>query len=423
MDRGPTSRHRRVALICDSSGPYTGIGRFSRMLHTGLHAAGLEVVEAMPTLPPLPAASYQLMKLLGRDLRAFLTNYPTWCSYPAADIYHLTHQALAPLLLIRRPSGKVVITVHDIFPYMLRNERWFRPWFKRGRNIDQALLRLAMLGLRRADQLIADSEYTKRCIIEQLGIAPEKIAVVYLGIDHERFRPLSVPGSIRERYRLPQGRRYLLYVGSEDPRKNLITLVQALAQVRSELPDVELIKAGRSHCDPERQRLVQLATELGVRTAIHFLEEIPEEHLPLLYNLAELYVTPSLYEGFGFPLLEAMACGTAVVYAGAGSLPEIAGNAGIAVSPCTADLLAGALLSVLKRREEQARLRTAARERAAEFTWSATTQSTLAVYRRVMQSDSDLVSPARWPGPQGARSACEFDFCDASPQERGDEAQ
>jgi len=306
-------------------------------------------------------------------LRAFLTNYPLWCRYPDADIYHLGQQALASLLLIRRPRGKVIVTVHDIFPHLLRNDPWFR---------------LAVLGLERADHLIAISHYTKRTLVDHLGILPEKITVVYHGIDHERFRPLVADSSIRETYRLPEGRRYLIYVGTEDPRKNLVTLVRALAQVRRELPEVELIKAGRSHCVEERQCLVELAAELGVLKAIHFLEDVEEDHLPQLYNLAELYVTPSLYEGFGFPLLEAMACGTPVVYADAGSLPEIAGSAGIAVAPVNTDSLARGLLSLLRQRDQQSALRAAGRERAASFTWAASTQSILAVYGKLMHGNS-----------------------------------
>jgi glycosyltransferase involved in cell wall biosynthesis len=367
-------RDSKVALICDWNGPDTGIGRYWRMLYGGLRRAGLDAVQVTPMLPRLPDTAYQLLGLLGRDLRAFLTNYPLWCWYPDADIYHLAQQALASLLLVRRPRGKVIVTVHDIFPHMLRRDPWFR---------------LAVLGLKRADHLIAISHYTKRCLVEHLGIQPEKITVVYHGIDHERFRPLITASSIRERYRLPERRRYLIYVGSEDPRKNLVTLVRALSLVRRELPEVELIKVGRSHSDEGRQCLVGLATELGLLKAIHFLEDVQEEHLPQLYNLAELYVTPSLYEGFGFPLLEAMACGTPVVYADAGSLPEIAGSAGLAVAPINADSLASGLLSLLRQKDKQSALRAAGRERAASFTWTASTQSILAVYGKMIHGNSD----------------------------------
>ncbi|HEX6436664.1 MAG TPA: glycosyltransferase, partial [Candidatus Binatia bacterium] len=150
------------------------------------------------------------------------------------------------------------------------------------------------------------------------------------------------------------------------------------------LPDVELIKVGRAHFEREREHLIKLADQLGVRTAIHFVEEVSEDDLVSLYNLAEVCVMPSLYEGFGFPVLEAMACGTLVVYANAGSLPEIAGTAAICVSPCDARSLAGALLDVLDERANKVISKAHRRAQAARFTWSATVKNTAAVYRRLL---------------------------------------
>jgi glycosyltransferase involved in cell wall biosynthesis len=380
----------KVAVVCDWNGPHTGIGRYWRMLHGGLRESGVDAVQVSPWMPRLPDAAYRGMALLGRDLRAFLTNYPLWCRYPRADIYHLGQQALTSLLLVRRPKGKVVVTVHDIFPHTLRND----PWFK-----------LAVMGLARVDHIIAISQYTKRCLVEELAIAPDKITVVYHGMDHERFRPLTPSGGLLQRYQLPEGRRYLIYVGTEDPRKNLRALVRALAQVRRVLPEVELIKAGWSHDAEERQILLALAMELGVLGAIHFLEDVREEDLPQLYNLAEVYVTPSLYEGFGFTLLEAMACGTPAVYADAGSLPEIAAGAGVAVAPVTAERLAAELLSLLGQRDRRDALGVAGRQRAASFTWPERTRNVLAVYTELLNGSSTRSSQAWKPSTNEASAA------------------
>jgi len=355
------------------------------MLHNGLREARINAVRVAPTVPSLPTVSYRVLRLLGRDLRAFLRNYPLWSAYPKADVYHVTSQPLAALLVLRRPKGKVVVTVHDIFPYMLRND----PQLRSSYYIDPFYVRVAMAGLKRADHLIAISEYTKQCVVEHLGIAPEKISVIYHGIDHQHFRPLPVPTGIRESYGLPEGRRYLIYVGREDPRKNLVTLVRALAQLRRDLPDVELIKVGRSHSDIERRRLVELATQLGIRTAIHFLEDVPEDDLPPLYNLADLCVMPSPYEGFGFPALEAMACGTPIVCANVGSLHELVGNAGVQVYPHDIDILAGNLLALLNSTDKQLMLRRTGQDRAANFTWTATILNTTGVYERLIHADSD----------------------------------
>jgi glycosyltransferase involved in cell wall biosynthesis len=372
--------HGTAALVAGTTEVNTGIGRYVEMLDAGLQQAGVQTTRVAPTLPLLPDFTYRFLQWFGRDLRAFFTNYPLWSTYPEADIYHVTQQTLASLLIFSRPSGKVVVTVHDIFPYMVRNDPQLGSPYGGSENV---YYRLPVAGLKRANHLIAVSEYTKRCVVKHLGISPEKISVVYNGIDHERFRPLTVPAAIREKYRLPPERRYLIYVGSEDPRKNLVALIGALAKVRKKLPNVELIKVGRAHFYRERRRLIDLANRLGVRTEIHFLEDVPEDHLSLLYNLAEVCVIPSLYEGFGFPVLEAMACGTPVVYADAGSLPEIAGNAGVPVSPCDVDTLTHTLLALLTRKQNQLLLRSAGQNQAARFTWAATTQSTVAVYRQL----------------------------------------
>jgi glycosyltransferase involved in cell wall biosynthesis len=377
----PGVTSQRIVLIAKPGGPQTGVGRYVQALHEHLREAGVEATRLAPALPPLPDAGYSGLRRLGVDLRAFLTNYPVWASYPPADIYHLTSQNLASLLLFRRPSGRVVVTVHDIIPYVLRHNPQLSSYRTAA---DRLFDQLAMAGLKRADALIADSAYTKQCVVEQLGIAAEKIAVVHLGIDHGRFHPLDVPADTWERYRLPRSQCYLIYVGSEDPRKNLETLVRALAEVRAQLPDVALIKVGRAHNDSERDRLVELATALGVRSAIYFLDDVPEADLPLLYNLADICVMPSLYEGFGFPVLEAMACGTPVVCARATSLPEIAGGATVLFEHENGAVqsLAASLLRILPDDDLCGQLSELGQIQATTFHWQRTSQQVLGVYQQ-----------------------------------------
>jgi glycosyltransferase involved in cell wall biosynthesis len=365
----------RVALIARPELD-TGIGRYVQMLDRGLREAGVDATTVSPSIPRLPNASYRALRLMGRDLDAFLRNYPLWSVYPDAEIYHLTGQTLASLLLFRRPKGDVVVTVHDLFPYVLRRS-------PRGRALygtDRTYYRLVNAGLKRADHLIANSEYTKQSIIDVLRLPPEDITVIYSGLDHGLFRPQPVPSEIVDRYSLPQGRRYLIYVGSEDPRKNLTTLIRALVDIRRAHPDVELIKVGRSHCEPERLRLLDMAKQLDVEDAIHFLELVPDADLPLLYNLAELYVTPST-EGFGFTVLEAMACGTPVICAKTGSSPEIVGDAGVQVAPLDGEALGAAVIRLLEDDEERLHLREVGRTRAASFNWPGAIRATIDVYR------------------------------------------
>jgi glycosyltransferase involved in cell wall biosynthesis len=368
----------RAALIAKPGGAHTGVGRYVRMLHQGLSAQGAAVERIAPMVPPLPNAAYSAIRRLGPDLRTFFLNYPLAAKYPSADVYHLTSQNLASLLLFRRPPGKIIVTVHDIIPFMVRNDPQLSSYRSAA---DRLFDRLAMAGLRRADRLIADSHATRSSVVEHLGIAPEQIAVVHLGIEHERFRPLPLPESLWQRYALPPDRRYLIYVGSEDPRKNLPTLLAALATIRREAPDVALIKVGRAHFAHERRRLLDLAAELKLHAAIHFLDDVQEADLPLLYNLASICVMPSRYEGFGFPVLEAMACGTAVVCANASSLPEIAGDAALLFDPGDADGLAQAVIRLLHDDAARELLRAAGRRQAAQFTWQRTVSATISLYQ------------------------------------------
>ncbi len=165
------SWHGTAALVAGTTEVNTGIGRYVDMLDAGLQQAGVQTTRVAPTLPVLPDFTYRLLQWFGRDLRAFLTNYPLWSTYPEADIYHVTQQTLASLLLFRRPSGKVVVTVHDIFPYMVRNDPQLGSPYGSSEHV---YYRLPVAGLKRANHLIAVSEYTKQCIIEHLGIGPEK---------------------------------------------------------------------------------------------------------------------------------------------------------------------------------------------------------------------------------------------------------
>ncbi|MHB0869403.1 MAG: glycosyltransferase family 4 protein [Chloroflexota bacterium] len=379
-----SARSPRVALVSKPGGVHTGIGRYTRMLREGLAALGEEAASVVPGSPGYLRPAFRVMRRLGLDGEAFLANYPVRASYPEAELYHFTSQSLATLLITSRPRGKTVVTVHDIIPYMLRNDPRLRPYRTPA---DRLFERIAMAGLRRADRLIADSAYTKRCLVERLGIDRGRIEVVHLGVDRSRFRPMPVPPGTRDRYGLPEGKRYVIYVGSEDPRKNLAALLRALAEVRHDLPDVELVKVGMARFQAERARLTALAEELGIGAAVRFLDEVPEDDLPLLYNLAELCVMPSLYEGFGFPALESMACGTPVVATDAASLSEVVGDAGLLVQPDTGALARG-ILRLLADRRERARLAGAGRERAACFTWERTARETLRVYGAAAVGDS-----------------------------------
>jgi len=166
----------RIALIAKPGHADSGVGRYTRELASALTKLGHEVIIVYPMCPFPEWLVRGVRRLAGRDLRAFFENYPVWARYPEADIYHITSQNLATLMLFRRPPGKTVITVHDIIPFMTRRMIEISPY----RHVFDALLdRIAIRGLRRASTRIAVSEYTRQTLVCELDYGAESIVVVH----------------------------------------------------------------------------------------------------------------------------------------------------------------------------------------------------------------------------------------------------
>ncbi|MGE5138234.1 MAG: glycosyltransferase family 4 protein [Rudaea sp.] len=289
---------------------------------------------------------------------------------PASDIFHATDHLLPP-----RRRGRSVFTIHDLifrfFPeYHLPLNRWY---------LSLMLPRF----MRDADAIIAVSENTRRDVARLMGIPDDKISVIYEGVN-PAFRPVESAealAAVRQRYRLPP--RYILYLGTIEPRKNLLMLLdayQALLARADSAPD--LVIAGRKGW--LYQPVFDKVRALGLGERIHFTDWVAGEDAPVLQTAAELFVFPSLYEGFGLPPLEAMACGTPVVCSNASSLPEVVGDAGLLVDPRDTAGWTEALARGLCDEELRATLRGRGLEQAARFTWDRAARETLQVYRRVM---------------------------------------
>jgi len=169
----------RIALIAKPGHENTGVGRYTAQLRAALEALGHEVVVVHPAAPVPGVVVRAAHRLLGWDLAAFFDNYPVWARYPRADVYHVTSQNLATLLLLRRPPGKTVVTVHDIIPWLLRDDPQLRVYNHR---VAEWFDRLALVGLRRADGVVADSEFTRESVREE-GVEVGAITVVMLGVD------------------------------------------------------------------------------------------------------------------------------------------------------------------------------------------------------------------------------------------------
>jgi glycosyltransferase involved in cell wall biosynthesis len=368
----------KVALVTKPDKQMTGLLRYALSLYEPLRAQGVDITLLHPE-SPVPEEVAWASRALGLDATAFFHSYPVSVRLGGADVCHLASQTLATLLLFRR-LPPTVVTVHDLIPYLVRGDRALSNY---RHPFDRLFDRLALRALRRAEALIAISEFTKRTIVEAVGYPPGCIHVIHRAVDRQVFRPLPVPATFRQRYGLDESCSYVLYAGSEDPRKNVATLIRAFALVRQRVPQARLIKAGAAHFPEERQRLLRLAAELGQEGSVRFLGHVSDEDLPLLYNAAHVFVLPSFYEGFGLPALEAMSCGTPVVASNRTSLPEVVGEGGVLVDPADEQALAREVAALLAGPERRAAAAQAALRQAGRFSLERQAAETMAVYDEV----------------------------------------
>jgi glycosyltransferase involved in cell wall biosynthesis len=285
------------------------------------------------------------------------------------DVFHSPDFLLPPLR-----HGRAILTVHDLS---------FR---RRPECADAALAaylnRAVPPSIQRADLVLADSRSTQADLVELLGVPAAKIEVLYPGVGdaYQPVRDEATLAAVRQKYNLPDN--FVLFVGTIEPRKNLVTLLQAWPKLQiadCRLQIALVIAGGKGWLYEETFATVE---RLGLSGDVVFLGYVPETDLPALYSLARLFVFPSLYEGFGLPPLEAMACGTPVVCAHTSSLPEVAGDAALLVDPLDADGLAAAMQQALSDEGLRARLVERGLRQAARFTWRAAAQQLLAIYER-----------------------------------------
>jgi len=266
-----------------------------------------------------------------------------------------------------------VCTFHDLIP--LDNPEWFSPRFSAW--YGWLMPRLA----HQVAHLIAVSEFTRRRIVERFGVRPGKVTVIPNGID-VRFspRPMEEIVAAREGLALPEG-QYFLFVGSLEPRKNLRRLLSAWERVQRQLPDgTWLVIAGAKG---RSQVFSQVPVE-QLPPRVHLTGYVSDDTLPALYSGALALVYPSLYEGFGLPPLEAMACGTPVITSNTTSLPEVAGDAAILVDPLDLDQIGSAIARVATDSGLRTDLSRRGVARAANYSWDVAAKATLQVLESYM---------------------------------------
>lgn len=287
-------------------------------------------------------------------------------------IYDLTNQTLSFMAKKLRPA---IVTVHDIIELL-------EPQDRRAAMFNRYLYS----GILAAERIICVSEFTKKQVKEHYRVPESKITVIYNGVGPE-FHPIEgfkktlAYSELRHQLRLPAGARVVLYVGSDHPRKNVAAVCRAVAKLGN--PNIFFIKVGRAGVARGREALLDEIDELKMRQVIRMIEDVETDRLNELYNLADVFVYPSAFEGFGLPPLQAMATGTPVVAARAAALPEVVGSAALTHNPADVDELAALLSQVLRDAALAAKLRQSGLERAQQFSWDEAASKTLAVYRGV----------------------------------------
>ena len=361
-----------------------GLGRYASSLAQALLNLGQPLVAFIndpreahlrPPLSALPQRTANLPRQRWR-LRAAASYFgwrPMDAAFHGLDLYHATEHLL-PILT----RARSVFTLHDAAYAHF-------PQFHLPRN--RIFLRLMMPRfLRRADAVITVSEFTRRDAERLYRVPPEKLTVIPEGVE-PRFRPAEPEAvrAVQARYRLPE--RYLLFVGTLEPRKNLVTLLDAYAALRQQTPPAGtawpglVIAGGRGWL---YETFFERLRALGLEAVVTLTGYVPDAHLPALIGGAEVFAYPSVFEGFGLPPLEAMACGVPVVCSDASSLPEVVGSAGLLVPPHDAAAWTEALRQALVDDALRRRLRAAGLARAGQFTWEAAARQTLAVYAQVL---------------------------------------
>jgi glycosyltransferase involved in cell wall biosynthesis len=361
-----------------------GIGRYVRELVHALAALDAQTSYRLfvagatrAVLPPAPGTNFAWYptritpRWFARLWYRLQLPLPVETFTGRVPLFHATDFTLPPTL----PGTRTLLTIHDLS--FVRAPETATPVLKA--YLDQVVPR----SVRRATHVLADSQATKDDLVALYGTAPEKVTVLLGGVNAE-FAPVTDSmrrAAVRRQYELPDN-PYIFSVGTVQPRKNYARLIEALAQLGPEFADVHLVIAGgRGWLEGPIYRAVE---EYGLAARVHFTGFVRDEDLPALYAEAVCLAYPSLYEGIGLPVLEAMACGTPVVTSNVSSLPEVAGDAAILIDPYNVEELAAALRRLLDDEALRADLVARGFAQAAWFTWERAARQLKDVYQRML---------------------------------------
>ncbi len=289
------------------------------------------------------------------------------------ELYHFFNFIVPPNI-----TGKVITTIHDM-TYILYPETMDKKNLKRITNdIDYSV--------NRSDKIITVSESSKNDIIKYLNVQPSKIEIVYNGVDYERFNKFYATEEkeeVKKKYSLPE--KYILYMGTLEPRKNIESIVEGFYILKQKYrDDIKLVIAGKKGWLFES--IFNLVEQLKLTEDIIFTDYVDEKDKPLIYNMAEIFVFPSLYEGFGIPVLEAMASEVPVITSNVSSLPEVAGDAALLVAPKDKESIAEQMHKILSNENLRKELVHKGKIQCRKFTWQDSADRLYEIYKEVLNS-------------------------------------
>ncbi len=240
-----------------------------------------------------------------------------------------------------------------------------------------------MRGLKKADRIITISEYSKSEIIKHVGYPEDQINIASPAVDHSSYY-VKRDREIVKKLGISENEKVILYVGSEQPRKNVPFLLEAISELKKRLPDIKLLKIGTPQVPGVREKLLKLTETLGIEKEVIFVGYVSEKDLTKYYNAADLFVFPSLYEGFGLPPLEAMACGTPVITSNLTSLPEVVGDSAFTIDPYDVNAFAEAMYNLLTDEKLREKMVNKGLKRAHLFNWEKSAEETFKVYNQLI---------------------------------------
>lgn len=339
-----------------------GMSKYQSEIHSRLGNVQLNRIE-------YPDAS-KVAKIVGINKIVEYFAYPFIVKKKVTEnnIKHVTRQDLAFLLELV-DLKKTIVTCYDIIPIAYYNT--INPVWK-----------LNAKGLKKAEKIITISEFSKLDIIKYIKVPEENIEIIPPAVDYNLYY-LNRNRKILKKYKIEEDERVVLYVGAEDPRKNVHFLINSFSKLKYKLQNVKLLKVGLPNDVGVRGKLLKHIESLNLQKDVIFTGYVSESELAKIYNAVDLFVFPSLYEGFGIPPLEAMACGTPVITSNTSSLPEVVGEAAITVDPYDVNKFAEEMYEALTNEGLREDMIKKGLERSKVFSWDNSAKKTLKTYKEL----------------------------------------